>query len=150
MFWSLRFLNRKDRVPLYLRNLVSHVSSNASGCRYCEAHTIHEAHQNGASTEKIEAVWNFENSLLFDAREKAALRFGYAAGSVPNAVTPQHFVELKQHFTEAQIIELGAIVSLFGFLNRWNDTFATPLESEPLKAAEKHLTKSDWEVGKHR
>ncbi len=149
MFWSLRFIKRKDRLPLYLKNLVSHVTSNAAGCRYCQAHTIHVAAKNGVSKEKMEAVWNFENSPHFDAKEKAALHFAFAAGSTPNAVTNQHFKTLKQHFSEAQIIELGAIVALFGFLNRWNDSFATQLESEPSKAGKKYLNKSGWEAGKH-
>jgi len=149
MYWSLCFIKRKDRLPLYLRNLVSHVTSNAAGCRYCQAHTIYEAAKHGTSKEKIEAVWDFENSTLFDAREKAALRFAFAAGCVPNAVNDDHFAILKQHFTQAQIIELGAIVSIFGFLNRWNDSFATSLENEPLQAGETYLQKTGWDVGKH-
>jgi hypothetical protein len=41
-------------------------------------------------------------------------------------------------------------VALFGFMNRWNDTMATPLEAEPLEVGEKHLAGRGWEVGKHR
>lgn len=36
-----------------------------------------------------------------------------------------------------------------GFLNRWNDTMATPLEEEPIEVGEKNLARSDWAVGKH-
>ena len=62
--WTAKNLKDKDRAPLYLKNLVSHVSSNASGCRYCQAHTVGEAFHHGASIEQIEAVWDFENSPL--------------------------------------------------------------------------------------
>lgn len=148
--WTAKNMRNKDAaVPLYLKNLVSHVSSNASGCRYCQAHTIGEAKAHGASEEQLNAVWDFENSDVFDEKEKAALRFGFAGGSVPNAVTEEHFIELRKHFTEAQIVELGATVALFGFLNRWNDTFGTPLESKAIANAEKYLAKSGWELGKH-
>ena len=149
MGWSAQ--NRKDttKVPLYLKNLVAHVSSNASGCRYCQAHTIGEAAHNGATKEQLEAVWDFENSALFDEKEKAALRFGFAGGSVPNAVTEAHFTDLRKHFTEEQIVELGATIALFGFLNRWNDTFGTQLESKAIANAEQYLAKSGWEIGKH-
>jgi len=150
MFWSLSFLNKKDRLPMYLRNLVAHVSSNASGCRYCQAHTIGEAAHNGASKAQLESIWDFENSNAFDEAEKAALRFGFAAGSVPNTVDESHFIELRKYYTEDQILELGAIISLFGFLNRWNDTFATTLEQTPLDNAEKYLKKSGWSIGKHQ
>lgn len=148
--WSSKFMKRKDRVPLYLRNLVSHVSSNASGCRYCQAHTIGEAKHNGVTEEKLKAVWEFESSPLFSDAERAALRFGYAAGTVPNAVTEDHFTELRKHFSEGQIVELGATIALFGFLNRWNDTFATQLESKPIASAQELLSSSGWSIGKHK
>ncbi|MEM1119016.1 MAG: carboxymuconolactone decarboxylase family protein [Bacteroidota bacterium] len=147
--WTAKNMKDKNRAPLYLKNLVAHVSSNASGCRYCQAHTAGEAFNHGASIEKIEAVWDFENSAVFDAAEKAALRFGFAAGQVPNAVTEEHFSELRKHFSEKQIVDLGATIALFGFLNRWNDTFGTTLEEEPIAFAKKHLAKSGWEIGKH-
>ncbi len=148
--WTAKNMKDKDRAPLYLKNLVAHVSSNASGCRYCQAHTIGEAHNHGASIEKIEAVWDFESSPLFDESERAALRFGFAAGQVPNAVTEEHFAELRKHFSEKQIVDFGATIALFGFLNRWNDTMGTTLEPEAVAFAEKHLAKSGWEIGKHK
>ena len=147
--WTAKNMKDPDAVPLYLKNLVSHVSSNASGCRYCQAHTIGEAKSHGASEEQLNAVWDFENSDVFDEKEKAALRFGFAGGCVPNAVTEKHFIELRKHFSEAQIVELGATIALFGFLNRWNDTFGTALESKAIANAEKYLAKSGWEIGKH-
>ena len=147
--WTLRNLRSKDRLPLALKNLVAHVTSNASGCRYCQAHTIGEARDQGVPLEKLEAVWDFQQSDLFDEAEKAALRFALAAGSTPNAVTSHHFRDLRQHYSEEQIVELGATIALFGFLNRWNDSFATELEPESVAFAEKHLGPSGWTVGKH-
>ena len=147
--WTLKNLRRRDRLPLALKNLVAHVTSNAAGCRYCQAHTIGEARDQGVSTEKLQAVWEFETSTLFDDAEKAALRFALAAGSTPNAVTHDHFIELRRHYDENQIVELGATVALFGFLNRWNDTFATQLESESAAFADEHLGPSGWTIGKH-
>ncbi len=57
--------------------------------------------------------------------------------------------ELGKHFSEPQIVELTAVVSLYGFLNRWNDSMATPLEEKPLEFAKKHLSGAGWEAGKH-
>jgi hypothetical protein len=34
-------------------------------------------------------------------------------------------------------------------LFNWNDTFATPLEDEPLEYGEKHLAAQGWDAGKH-
>ena len=42
-----------------------------------------------------------------------------------------------------------AVISLFGWLNRWNDTMATALEEEPLRFGEKHLAQTGWSIGRH-
>ncbi|MFK7906924.1 MAG: carboxymuconolactone decarboxylase family protein [Chitinophagales bacterium] len=147
--WTLQAKKESHlEVPAYLKDLIAHVASNASGCRYCQAHTAHTAHKNGVSIEKLQKVWEFEVSDLFSERERAALRFALAAGSVPNAVTPEHHKNLKHFFTEGQIVEIVATVSIFGFLNRWNDSMATELEDKPLQFAQTHLSNT-WEAGKH-
>ena len=147
--WTLKNLRRKDRLPLPLKNMVAHMTSSAAGCRYCQAHTIVEARDQGVSIEKLEALWEFESSDLFDEAEKTALRFALAAGSMPNAVTENHFVQLRKHYSENQVVELGGVIALFGFLNRWNDTFATQLESDSAEFAREHLASSGWTIGKH-
>ena len=99
--------------------------------------------------EKIAAIWEFESSPLYDAAERAALRFARDASLVPNTVTPAHFEELRRHWDDGQIVELLSVVALFGFLNRWNDTMATDLEEIPAAFASATLGPS-WEPGKHR
>jgi len=148
--WTMKAKkSSQNEVPVYLKNLIAHVSSNASGCRYCQAHTAWEAHFNGAEIEKIEAIWDFQNSTLFSEKEKAALNFAFAAGSVPNQVTEVHHAELAKYYSAEQIIEIVSTVSIFGFLNRWNDSMITPLEEKALDFANQHLKKSGWESGKH-
>jgi alkylhydroperoxidase family enzyme len=73
-----------------------------------------------------------------------------AASSQPNDVTDELFARMKLHWTESQIVEITGVIALFGFLNRWNDTMATPLEEEPARIGEQHLAKRGWGVGKHR
>ena len=150
IFWSARYMKKQDRVPLPLRNMVAHITSKAAGCQYCQAHTIGSAKINGVSEEKLNSIWEFETSDHFSESERAALRFALAAGSHPNAVSEMHMTELKKYFTREQIIELGAVVSIFGFLNRWNETFATELESEAYEHAEKYLSNKGWSPGRHK
>jgi len=140
-----------DEMPIApeLMRLIAHVSSRVSGCRYCQAHTASEAHRLGASPEKVEAIWEFEQSPLFSEAERLALRLAAAAGSVPNAATDQHFSDLRQHYNDEQITHIMGVVGLFGFLNRWNDSLATDLEAEPLAFAQDHLVQSGWSGGKH-
>jgi uncharacterized peroxidase-related enzyme len=121
-----------QHTSLELRWLVAHVSSRAAGCAYCAAHSaLYASRVGGASVEKVREVWEFETSELFTEAERAALRLAWAAGLAPNQATDAHFEALAEHFSEEAILELVAVIALFGFFNRWNDTLATDLESVP-------------------
>ena len=132
-----------------LRNLVSQMASRASGCGYCMAHTAHTAARVGVPDAKEQALWEYETSPLFSAAERAALRVAQGAAQVPNAVTDEDFAELKRHYSEEQIVDIVAVIALFGFLNRFNDTMATQLESSPLEAGRRFLAEKGWTAGKH-
>ena len=114
------------------------------------AHNAGGSLQQGIPTEKLEKVWEFRSSPLFSAAERVALEFSIAAASQPNDVTDELFEQMKQHWNEGQIVEITALISYFGFMNRWNDTMATPLEDHPIEKAEKHITAHGWSVGKHK
>ncbi len=132
-----------------LKQLVATVVSGAAGCAYCQAHTSHVAEQRGAEARKLAAVWEFESSPLFTEAERAALRVARGAGLTPNAVTDEEMAELRRHFDDDQVVEIVAVISNFGFLNRWNDTMATQLERSPMAWATDRLHDAGWEAGKH-
>jgi uncharacterized peroxidase-related enzyme len=137
------------KVDRKLRRLISHVASRAAGCQYCMAHTAEGAANYGVDDQKLDAVWDYQTSPLFSPAERVALDLAVAASSVPNAVTDEMFLELRKHWSEDEIIEIVGVISVFGFLNRWNDTLATPLEESPLHFGEQHLASHGWEAGKH-
>jgi uncharacterized peroxidase-related enzyme len=132
-----------------LRNLLSQMASRAAGCGYCMAHTAHTAERVGIAADKEKALWEYETSPLFTAAERAALRVAQGAAQVPNAVTDEDFEELKKHYTDTQIVDIVAVIALFGFLNRFNDTMATELETSPLAVGRRYLAERGWSVGKH-
>jgi alkylhydroperoxidase family enzyme len=132
-----------------LKVLMCHLASSAVGCRFCEAHTSKTARTNGVPDAKIVAVWEFEQSDLFTDAERAALRLALAMGQSPNAVTDEHFVALREHYDEAQIVEMIAAVCNFGFWNRWNDTVATDLEEPVWEVAQVLLAPRGWTADKH-
>jgi uncharacterized peroxidase-related enzyme len=137
------------KVPLAFRRLIGHVCSHSAGCQYCMAHTAESAHKAGLDDRKLDAVWEYKTSPLFSPAERAALDVAVAGGCVPNAVTDEMFVELKKYWSEEEIVEIIGVIALFGFLNRWNDTMASPLEAEPTAFAEDHLAKHGWTIGRH-
>jgi len=132
-----------------LKQLVFTVASLASGCRHCQSHGAFHLHQIGVADEKIQALWSFEESELFTDAERAALRLALAAGATPNATTPEIIEELRQHFTNIQIIELMAVIATGGYLNRWNDTIATVTDQESIDFANRVLQPVGWDAGKH-
>lgn len=132
-----------------LKRLIAHVASQAAGCQYCVAHTASGALHMGMEEQKVAAVWEYRTSPLFTDAERTALDFALAAASVPNDVSDEMFSEMRKHWTEGQIVEIVAVISLFGFLNRWNDTMGTPLEDEPIEVGERLLASHGWSTGKH-
>ena len=139
-------------VDLGLRRLIGHLASKASGCLYCQAHTLLGAHNFGVTEEKLAAVWHYASSPLYSPAERAALDFALAAASQPNAVDDAIFAELQRHWTEGQIVEILGVVAMFGFLNRWNDSMATTLEAVPTAVASgaaEAAGVAPWNSGKH-
>ena len=135
-------------VPQALKFMVAQVVSNACGDRYSEAHNAQNAATiSNVSAGKVQALSQFESSPLFTPAERAALSLARAAGSHSPAVTDGHFDELKQHYSEDAIIEIVAVIALLGWLNRWNQTLATPLEDSALAFAQTHLAPSGWMPG---
>lgn len=137
-------------IDLGFRRLVGHFASRAAGCQYCMAHTVLGARNFGVDDAKLAALWDYATSPLFSVAERVALEFAAAAAQVPNAVTDELFARLRRHWTDAQIVELLGVVALFGFLNRWNDTMATPLEPVAAALGERFLAPGGWRAGKHR
>jgi alkylhydroperoxidase family enzyme len=130
--------------------LAAFAVSVGAGCRYCQAHTSHTLESvMKVPQEKLDQLLQYETSNLYSPRERAVIALALAAGEHPNAASSQHFDQLRLYFTERQQVQLVAILGLFGFLNRWNDTMATTLEGPPRKFAEQALQPLGWAVGKH-
>ena len=113
------------------------------------AHNAGGSLQQGVPADKLAQVWEFRTSDLFPEAEKVALEYAIASASQPNDVTDELFDRLRQHWDDGQIVEITALVSFFGFMNRWNDSLATPLEDEPAAVAEEHITDHGGQLGKH-
>lgn len=135
-------------LPGELKYLAGYLASMSAGCRYCSAHTASNA-AGGGDSARLAAVWDYERSPLFSDAERAALRFALLAGQSPSGVGDADVEVLKLHYTTAEIVELLAVVSMYGFFNRWNDSLATRLEPTPLNFAQSTIAAHGWQVGNH-
>ncbi|MEO1575186.1 MAG: carboxymuconolactone decarboxylase family protein [Pseudomonadota bacterium] len=117
-----------------LKRLIGLVASREAQCGYCVAHTVHGAQRLGVPLDKLNALCDFEHSDRFTPAEKAALTVAAAAARVPNAVTDQQMATLREHYDAAAQVDILGVIGLFGFLNRWNATLRTSVESAPAAA----------------
>jgi len=135
---------------LELNMMVFTMSSLAAGCRHCQAHGAYGLDRLGITLEKIQALWSYETSDLFDDRERAALTFAFAAGSVPSNVNADHHATLRRHFSDEEARSLLAVVAVGGFMNRYNDALATVTDAASANWAQDNLGPLGWDIGKHR
>ena len=146
---NMAVMANEGRVNAEQKRLIGYITSANAGCKYCQAHTILAAERYGATDVRLDNIWSFRESDLYTAAEKAAFEFALAASSVPNAVDDNISKALHQYWDEGEIVEILAVISLFGYLNRWNDSMATTMELGAIEAGNKHLNKAGWKRGKH-
>ena len=139
----------EGRVTSALKRRFAWVSSNATGCRYCKAHAIIAAERYCAEQEKLDYILEYIKHPAFNEAERAALDFSLAASMVPNAVDENIKKRLYEHWNEGEIVEMLGVISLFGYLNRWNDSMGTNIEEGAVESGEQYLGKHGWNEGKH-
>ena len=133
-----------DVLDIPSKQLIALASSLSAGCKYCQSHTSHGAERAGVPNEKIAEILNYQNSKYYEAKEVALLDLAFASGEVPNKATKAHFEKLKEFYSKEQILEAVAVISFFGFLNRWNDTFGTEIEEIPANYLTEELRPKNW------
>lgn len=106
-------MERRGGATDEFKRLLGHITSQVSGCRYCQSHTILASERFGASEARLADAWNFGNSPHFSAAEKAALAFAHASAAVPNAVTDEIGQALRRHWSDDGIVEIMGVVALF-------------------------------------
>lgn len=146
---NMAVMKNEGRVTSALKRLIGYLSSYTAGCRYCQAHTIRAAERYGSEEDKLQNIWEYKSHPTFTAAERAAFDFAIAASSIPNAVSDEIAGNLRRYWDEGEIVEILGVISLFGYLNRWNDSMGTPLESEALGSGKNLLQKRGWDAGKH-
>tara|TARA_B110000003_G_scaffold272581_1_gene308732 strand:+ start:1256 stop:1846 length:591 start_codon:yes stop_codon:yes gene_type:complete len=139
----------QGNVTSALKRMIAWVSSNTSGCRYCQAHAIRAAERYGAEQEQLDNIWEYKTHPAFSDAERVALDFSLAASQIPNKVDVEIKKRLYQYWDEGEIVEMLGVISLFGYLNRWNDSMGTSIEQGAIVSGNQYLERYGWEKGKH-
>lgn len=85
----------------------------------------------GLKEAELEALQgDYRASPLFDAREKAVLAWSEAMTLNTAKRDDAVWKELRELFSDAEIVEISMACALFNMINRLNDSFRTELEPE--------------------
>jgi uncharacterized peroxidase-related enzyme len=104
-------------LPKILKWKVAEVVSNLNECEFCLDVTHSQLKQFGLTDEQIEKIEETE-----DRREKVAMEFAKAVTLKAYKIDPQIISEIKEHFNDSELTELAAVVGLFNYINRFNDS----------------------------
>src|ERR1700712_3875041 len=110
------------------------VVSRLNECHYCVAHHKPFLAVEGISPEGIDRLLDDENPELDDV-DRLVVEYARVAWETPNRIRESLFERLRQHFSEAQIVELTLRITLCGFFNRFNDALQIEEEPEALEIA---------------
>ncbi|MDC7785693.1 hypothetical protein PQJ75_06285 [Rhodoplanes sp. TEM] len=95
-----------------LKEVVRILLARFAGDRYFAALRSEKAKAMGLDEARIEAgCGDYEESDLFTPAEKCALRYADQMFLDPSKIDAAFYDELKSHYTEAQVMELGAFVA---------------------------------------
>jgi len=61
----------------------------------------------------LAALPSFEQSALFTAREKAAIKFAEVLAGEHLKTSEELFIRLREHFSESEILQLGWRIAMF-------------------------------------
>jgi len=116
-------LKQNRSLPEKLIELVRLRIAFFNQCRSCMAIRYTDAVNDGVTEDLVCSLERpAEASNLSDA-EKAALRFGELMATDHLAIDDAVYTELKRHFTQAQIVELGMVCAFFVGFGRLAATF---------------------------
>ena len=76
----------------------------------------------GLSEDKVQKISDYKNSDLSE-REKAALRLTEIIASEPHTLDDEFFAQLKKHFSDEQLLDLGIAIGLLNGFHRFLETF---------------------------
>jgi 4-carboxymuconolactone decarboxylase len=114
---------RKGRtVDERIKNLTELKGAQMIGCEFCVDLGSQICRHAGLSDEELMALPNYRSSALFTEREKLALDYAVGVMRTPVDVSDALFARMREHFTEAQLVELTAHLTLVN-LDRFNAAF---------------------------
>jgi len=133
LFWLVALFvgyleRRKARLSPALRALLMTRVSQLCHCAFCiDANSLRLAERSG-TLDKVQAVGNWQHSVLFSEQERAALAFAEAVTATPPQLTEGIRTEVKRHFSDETISEMTALIAFQNLSARFNAALDIPAQ----------------------
>ncbi|HEY2656090.1 MAG TPA: carboxymuconolactone decarboxylase family protein [Solirubrobacteraceae bacterium] len=105
-----------------VKNLVELKGAQMIGCEWCVDLGSQIWRNSGFTDDELLALPRYRSSELFTNREKVALDYTVAVMRTPVAVTDELFALVREQFSDEQIVEITALLTLVN-LDRFNAAF---------------------------
>ena len=115
-------VRKGNSVDERLKYLVELKGAQMIGCEFCVDLGSQICRNSGFSDEELLALPRYRQSDLFTEREKLALDYTVAVMRTPVEVTDELFARMKEHFTDEQLVEITALLTVVN-LDRFNAAF---------------------------
>ena len=116
-----RSLERKLYELIYIR------VSMINGCRYCLQHHLASSKRVGLTPDDWSALKQGDYSR-FSEKEKTALTYAEKLTRAPREISDADFGELKEHFSDPEIVDVHMLTGLANLTNRFTDPVGLELE----------------------
>lgn len=101
-----------------LIHLVKLRASQLNGCAFCQHMHANEARNDGEKQSRLDVLPAWQEVPIFSARERAALKWTEQLTLLAQQeIHDQDFTELKNHFSDEEIVNLTAAIVT---INAWN------------------------------
>ena len=124
-YGALEYATEKaDRVPEKLKALAATKAAALAGCEFCMDIGSMISATHGVTEAQLRALPQHATSDEFSEVEKLVLDFAVGMTRTPVDVSDELFARLREHFDEAQLVELANEVAVENYRARFNWAFA--------------------------
>ena len=119
---------RRDTLGARLVDLVFLRVSQINGCAFCIDMHWRDLMKLDADPRHLNAVAGWREAPFFSERERAALRWAEIITATPNSdASDAEFAALREHFSDAEIADLGFAIAAINAWNLLNVGFRNPV-----------------------
>lgn len=111
---------RSNKVDKDLKLLAEMKAAMMVGCEWCIDFGAMLMDESSVPERKLRDLPIYEESDCFSGLEKLVLRYAEAMTKTPAEISDELFEELREHFDEAQLVELTSAIAIENYRARFN------------------------------